>query len=154
MKGTFGAFDMWIAADDGTGKVASVKGGGVESEHAELLSRLLLLLDWKVPNKTWVNGGFIYAKLGLELFKEGWPFVVLGFYLFLKHISESETSFVTIWIFQDVWCTKLVKGSIWEGCMTRSPPATSELFSTDKQVLQSIDIENISAKRWNISVCT
>ena len=68
------------------------------------VSSELLLLDWKVPNKTWVNGGFIYAKLGLELFKEGWPFVVLGFYLFLKHISESETSFVTIWIFQDVRC--------------------------------------------------
>ena len=47
LRGGLGAFDMWIAADDGTGKVASVKGGGVESEHAELLSRLLLLLDWK-----------------------------------------------------------------------------------------------------------
>ena len=48
------------------------------------VSSELLLLDWKVPNKTWVNGGFIYAKLGLELFKEGWPFVVLGFYLFFE----------------------------------------------------------------------
>ena len=45
--GGLGAFDMWTdvaEADDGTGNVASVKGGGVESEHAELLSRLLLLL--------------------------------------------------------------------------------------------------------------